>query len=64
VKHSLPTRTLSHSRDLNRQRFYLVDMACDLKRKIIAMMDRIFPEYQDFFSDMFSKDIRSGYERI
>ena len=42
-------------RDLNRQRFYLVDMACDLKRKIIAMMDRIFPEYQDFFSDMFGK---------
>ena len=42
-------------RDLNRQRFYLVDMAADLKRKIIAMMDRIFPEYQDFFSDMFGK---------
>ena len=42
-------------RDLTRQRFYLVDMASDLKRKIIAMMDRIFPEYQDFFSDMFGK---------
>ena len=42
-------------RDLSRQRFYLVDMASDLKRKIIAMMDRIFPEYQDFFSNMFGK---------
>lgn len=42
-------------RDLSRQRFYLVDMASDLKRKIIAMMDRVFPEYQDFFSDMFGK---------
>ncbi len=42
-------------RDLSRQRFFLVDMASDLKRKIIAMMDRIFPEYQDFFSDMFGK---------
>lgn len=42
-------------RDLSRQRFYLVDMASDLKRKIIAMMDRIFPEYQNFFSDMFGK---------
>ena len=30
-------------------------MASDLKRKIIAMMDRVFPEYQDFFSDMFGK---------
>lgn len=42
-------------RDLSRQRFFLVDMASDIKRKIIAMMDRIFPEYQDFFSDMFGK---------
>ena len=42
-------------RDLSRQRFYLVDMASDLKRKIIAMMDRVFPEYQDFFSNMFGK---------
>ena len=42
-------------RDLSRQRFYLVDMASDLKRKIITMMDRIFPEYQDFFSNMFGK---------
>lgn len=42
-------------RDLSRQRFFLVDMASDLKRKIIAMMDRIFPEYQDFFSDMFGR---------
>ena len=42
-------------RDLNCLRFYLVDMVADLKRKIIAMKDRIFPEYQDFFSDMFGK---------
>lgn len=42
-------------RDLCRQRFYLVDMASDLKRKIICMMDRIFPEYEDFFSNMFGK---------
>jgi len=42
-------------RDLSRQRFFLVDMASDIKRKIITMMDRIFPEYQDFFSDMFGK---------
>lgn len=42
-------------RDLCRQRFYLIDMASDLKRKIIAMMDRVFPEYEDFFTDMFGK---------
>lgn len=42
-------------RDLCRQRFFLVDIVADLKRKIIAMMDRIFPEYQGFFSDTFGK---------
>ncbi len=42
-------------RDLCRQRFYLVDSAANLKRKIIAMLDRIFPEYQGFFSDTFGK---------
>lgn len=36
-------------RDLCRQRFFLVDMVANLKRKIIVMMDRIFPEYQGFF---------------
>lgn len=42
-------------RDLCRQRFFLVDIMADLKRKIIVMMDRIFPEYQGFFSDTFGK---------
>ncbi|MGN0729801.1 IS110 family transposase [Treponema sp.] len=42
-------------RDLCRQRFFLVDIVADLKRKIIVMMDRIFPEYQGFFSDTFGK---------
>lgn len=42
-------------RDLCRQRFFLVDMVANLKRKIIVMMDRIFPEYQGFFSDTFGK---------
>lgn len=42
-------------RELSRQRFYLVDMRADLKRKIVVCMDKIFPEYQDFFCDMFGK---------
>ena len=42
-------------RDLTRQRFYLVDMAGDIKRKVISMMDRIFPEYESLFSDMFGR---------
>lgn len=40
-------------RELCRQRFYIVDMISDLKRKVIALLDQIFPEYQKLFSDMF-----------
>ena len=47
--------TMLSMRDLCRQRFFLVDIMADLKRKIIVMMDRIFPEYQGVFSDTFGK---------
>lgn len=40
-------------RDLTRQRFYLVDMISDLKRKVLALLDRVFPEYPALFSDTF-----------
>lgn len=36
-------------RDLTRQRFYLVDMISDLKRKSLTLIDRIFPEYPKLF---------------
>lgn len=36
-------------RDLTRQRFYLVDMISDLKRKSLTLIDRIFPEYPTLF---------------
>ena len=42
-------------RELSRQRFYLVDMRADFKRKVVVCMDKIFPEYQNFFCDMFGK---------
>lgn len=42
-------------RDLTRQRFYLVDMISDLKRKVITLLDRVFPEYASLFSDTFGK---------
>lgn len=41
-------------RDLMRQRFYLVNMVSDLKRKSLTLIDRIFPEYPTLFSDTFS----------
>lgn len=40
-------------RELTRQRFYLIDCVSDAKRKVIAFIDKIFPEYQNVFSDTF-----------
>jgi len=42
-------------RQLCRHRMGLVDYIADQKRKIIGVMDRLFPEYQHIFSDMFGK---------
>jgi transposase len=42
-------------RQLCRHRADLVDYISDQKRKIIGVMDRVFPEYQQLFSDMFGK---------
>ncbi|MBR1875002.1 IS110 family transposase [Candidatus Saccharibacteria bacterium] len=40
-------------RELCRQRFYVIDMASDIKRKIIALLDQVFPEYEKLFTDIF-----------
>ena len=40
-------------RELTRQRFYLIDCASDAKRKVISFIDKVFPEYQKVFSDIF-----------
>jgi transposase len=40
-------------RQLCRFRAYEVDLCSDLKRKAIALLDQIFPEYQALFSDTF-----------
>ena len=44
---------LQAMRELCRQRFYVIDMASDLKRKVIALLDQVFPEYEKLFSDTF-----------
>ena len=40
-------------RELCRQRFYVIDTASDIKRKVIALLDQVFPEYEKLFSDTF-----------
>lgn len=55
---------LQAMRELCRQRFYIIDMASDLKRKVIALLDQVFPEYENLFSDTFgvsSMELLSQY---
>ena len=51
-------------RQLSRYRLALVDSCGDCKRRVIALLDQIFPEYDNLFSDTFgvtSTEILSKY---
>lgn len=51
-------------RQLSRYRLTLVDSCGDCKRRVIALLDQVFPEYQKLFSDTFgtsSKEILLKY---
>ncbi len=51
-------------RQLTRFRMELVDNCGDCKRRIIALLDQVFPEYADLFSDTFgstSKELLLNY---
>ena len=49
----LPPSELYELRELCRARTFIVDMTADLKRKVIALLDQTFPEYETIFSDIF-----------
>ena len=51
---NVPQDKILALRELCRSRAYLVDMAADLKRKLIALLDRIFPEYEFLFDSVFT----------
>jgi len=56
----LPDEVILSLKHLTRFRSYLVDSIADLKRKVICVLDQVFPEYQTVFSDVFgatSKEI-------
>ncbi len=51
-------------RNLSRYRFSLVDECSDWKRKLVAILDQIFPEYSKLFSNIYgvaSKELLSKY---
>ena len=51
-------------RELCRYRFTLVDNTSDLKRRVISMMDQIFPEYETLFSNMFGHSSKTILEEL
>lgn len=52
---SVPQENLLALRELCRNRFYLMDLASDLKRKITALLDQVFPEFETQFDSIFCK---------
>lgn len=52
-KFSLPNEKLIELKQLCRHRHFLVGNVSELKNKSIAVLDRVFPEYQKIFSDTF-----------
>lgn len=60
---SLSEETIVAMRQLSRYRLSLVDSCGDCKRRVIALLDQVFPEYDSFFSDIFgssSKEVLSN----
>lgn len=52
---SLSCEDLLSLRNLSRFRSYLVGSIGDLKRKVICLLDQLFPEYESVFSDVFGE---------
>lgn len=42
----MPPSDIYELREMCRARFFIVDMVSDLKRKVIALLDQVFPEYE------------------
>ena len=59
----VPDETILQLRELTRFRWGLVDQIGDAKRRILSILDRVFPEYESLFSDVFIKSSRALLER-
>ena len=55
TRNTLPSPQLYELRELCRGRTFIVDMCSDLKKKTIALLDQVFPEYESIFSDIFGQ---------
>lgn len=52
---SLSEENIVALRQLSRYRLALVDACGDCKRRVIALLDQVFPEYEALFSDTFGR---------
>jgi transposase len=55
----VPDETILQLRELTRLRWGLVDRIGDAKRKVLTILDRVFPEYERLFSDVFIQSSRA-----
>lgn len=55
----VPDGTILQLRELTRFRWGLVDQIGDAKRRALSILDRVFPEYESLFSDVFIKSSRA-----
>jgi transposase len=55
----VPDETILQLRELTRFRWGLVDQIGDAKRRALSILDRVFPEYESLFSDVFIKSSRA-----
>lgn len=65
VETSLSDEDTMSLRNLSRFRNYLVSSIGDLKRKVICVLDQVFPEYQSVFSNIFgetSKELLANFQ--
>ena len=59
----VPDETILQLRELTRFRWGLVDQIGDAKRRALSVLDRVFPEYERLFSDVFIKSSRALLQR-
>ena len=55
----LASEEILELKTLCRLRFEFIDNMTDLKRRLIAVLDRVFPEYESLFSSVFIKSSRA-----
>lgn len=67
IETSLSDENTMSLRNLSRFRNYLVSSIGDLKRKVICVLDQVFPEYCTVFSDIFgetSKELLAHFQTV